>query len=339
MLPTIGQTMRHPEAPQNVCRFDDTVEEISGMQHSDVIDSPPQVPDGVYRSNAFRQPPPPKPVKVWRKEYLRSSRSTNDGFEVSHRTMYPQALPRYSGQINYASNVDSDHFYKMNTFPRGKMTIINIKQFKKTTCLPARPGTDKDRDGLIDLFLQFGFIVDVFQNPSKAEILAILKAAANEDYSNMSCCACAILSHGEEGFIYGNDDKINIRDVTKMFQTRALAGKPKFFIFQACQGDKYMSPIDVVDGPGVCREEEKALTLPSEADFLYAYSTVPGYYSWRNSHRGSWFVESLVKVFKQEAHRMDVNRMLVRANGDISERKSNTDFPLTDNKRQMFLGQ
>ena len=39
------------------------------------------------------------------------------------------------------------------------------------------------------------------------------------------------------------------------------------------------------DGPS---EEGNDITLPSEADFLFAYSTVPGYYSWRNSQRGSW---------------------------------------------------
>jgi len=33
--------------------------------------------------------------------------------------------------------------------------------------------------------------------------------------------------------------------------------------------------------------------LPMEADFLFAYSTVSGYFSWRNSTNGSWFIQSL----------------------------------------------
>ncbi|XP_066924161.1 caspase-3-like [Clytia hemisphaerica] len=317
-----------------------TVEEITAMQH-DVIESPPaNATDGIRWTNALHQvQSPPKSVEpVWGKEYLKYSIPTKDGFEMSHRTIYPQALPKGSKQKNCEEKLDSDYFYKMDTFPRGRITIINVKEFKRTSSLSDRSGTDKDRDGLIDTFLQCGFIVDVFQNPSKAEILKALQSAANEDYSNMSCCACAILSHGQEGIIYGNDDGIKISDITKMFQTRGLAGKPKFFIFQACLGYKYMDPIDAVDavdGPGVHREEEKALTLPSEADFLYAYSTVPGYFSWRNSHKGSWFVESLVNVFNQQAHKMDVSRMLVRANGGVSERKSKTDSAYTDNKRQV----
>ena len=89
------------------------------------------------------------------------------------------------------------------------------------------------------------------------------------------------MSHGTDGKIYGNDDVVEIKEITKLFQTRGLAGKPKFFLFQACQGSEYMNPLDSVDGPGDLKmtEEDMLLALPVEADFLYAYSTVPGYYS------------------------------------------------------------
>ena len=30
------------------------------------------------------------------------------------------------------------------------------------------------------------------------------------------------------------------------------------------------------------------ISIPTEADFLYAYSTVPGFYSWRGVVTGSW---------------------------------------------------
>ena len=33
--------------------------------------------------------------------------------------------------------------------------------------------------------------------------------------------------------------------------------------------------------------------IPMEADFLIAYSTIAGYFSWRNSVKGSWFIQSL----------------------------------------------
>ena len=62
-----------------------------------------------------------------------------------------------------------------------------------------------------------------------------------------------------------------------------------------------MDGMDVPDGP----QASSKVSVPAEADFLYAYSTVPGYYSWRNSAKGSWFIQSLTKIFEENAERMD----------------------------------
>ena len=42
---------------------------------------------------------------------------------------------------------------------------------------------------------------------------------------------------------------------------------------------------ECIDGPV---DKPKSISLPIESDFLYAHSTVPGYYSWRNKGSGSW---------------------------------------------------
>ena len=66
------------------------------------------------------------------------------------------------------------------------------------------------------------------------------------------------------------------------------------------------------------------MSVPTEADFLYAYSTVPGYYSWQNSQNGSWFIQSVADVFEKYADRMDILRMLTRVNAAVSTYKSRT---------------
>lgn len=38
--------------------------------------------------------------------------------------------------------------------------------------------------------------------------------------------------------------------------------------------------------------------IPNHADFLIAYSTIPGFYSWRNTSAGSWFVQALCYVLQ-----------------------------------------
>ena len=267
---------------------------------------------------------------------IEEERKDIEGIVFKHTSFYPKPLKK---EQNLKITFESDLYYDMTSFPRGKMTIINVKFFQKASGMAEYPrhGTDRDADNLCKLFVDLGFIVDRYDNPTRKDILSILKAASSEDYSRMSCCACAVLTHGEEGILYGTDDFVKIRDITKLFRTKSLANKPKFFLFQACQGSEYMDPIDSVDGPGSKNVEEKetALTLPSESDFIYAYSTVPGYYSWRNSTNGSWFMESLCAVFRKYAHKMDVLRMLTRVNAVISQRKSKTNARITDNKRQI----
>ena len=89
-------------------------------------------------------------------------------------------------------------------------------------------------------------------------------------------------------------------------------------------------PMDEIDAPG-----SNKITLPIEADFFYAYSTVSGYYSWRNSVRGSWFVQAIVSVFRENALTMDVLRMMTRVNAEVATQKSNTNDHFSDNKKQI----
>ena len=253
-----------------------------------------------------------------------------DGIRSRYKVFFPKEKEGKTDKFL----VDSDQFYDMSTFPRGKLTIINVKYFRRSSGMSDQPreGTDRDAAALKKLFLDLGFIVERYDNPNKSEIKEALRAAANEDYSNLSCCACALLSHGEEGVIYGTDGAMNIKDLTSLFRTKGLAGKPKLFFFQACQGSEYMDSYESVDGPGAGRKDT---WLPVESDFLFCYATVKGYYSWRNSKRGSWFMETLVQVFRKHAHKMDIFRMLMRVNSVVSIRKSRTDSVASDNKCQI----
>lgn len=49
---------------------------------------------------------------------------------------------------------------------------------------------------------------------------------------------------------------------------------------------------------------------PIEADILISYATTPGYVSWRNSLKGSWFIQSICEVFAKNARRLDILSML-----------------------------
>ncbi|XP_028399816.1 caspase-3-like isoform X2 [Dendronephthya gigantea] len=243
----------------------------------------------------------------------------------------------------YKDGVKSDFMYRMEHRPRGQAFIINNKNFLPASGMQKYPrnGTDVDAEDLRELFCTLEFETEVYKDQSSKDIINLFHKYASMDHSSYDCIICAILTHGEKGLIYGIDGKINPEKLTTMFQTEGLRGKPKLFFFQACRGDEYMEGKDETDGPrgvemhAIDAPGNNKITLPVEADFLYAYSTVPGYYSWRNSHRGSWFVQAIVSVFSEHAQTMDVLRMLTRVNAEVAKQRSNTNDPSSDNKKQI----
>ena len=60
--------------------------------------------------------------------------------------------------------------------------------------------------------------------------------AARADHTNADCFVCCVLSHGDEGVIYGCDGTLKVDDLIANFKPNALAtslaGKPKIFFIQ-----------------------------------------------------------------------------------------------------------
>ena len=137
--------------------------------------------------------------------------------------------------------VDTETIYKMSRAPRGIAIIINNKNFLKSSGMDKYPrnGTDVDRDALKKLFESLKFEVRIYNDITKYEIRRIAKEMATLNHSAYDAFVFSILTHGEEGLLYGTDGTISTRDLTSAFKDAAtLAGKPKMFFFQACQGKK-----------------------------------------------------------------------------------------------------
>ena len=70
------------------------------------------------------------------------------------------------------------------------------------------------------------------EKPLKIEKKKHCILVAGEDHSDADCFVCAILSHGEEGYVYGTNGRVTIDSIVKNFKGDAspsLAGKPKIF--------------------------------------------------------------------------------------------------------------
>jgi caspase-1 len=58
--------------------------------------------------------------------------------------------------------------------------------------------------------------------------------------------------------------------------------------------------------------------IPTWADFLITYSTIPGYFSWRNTLEGSWFIQSLVKILNQEGSTTSLLDLLTKVSYNVA---------------------
>lgn len=244
---------------------------------------------------------------------------------------------------NVSGDTDKDFVYSMKCKPHGWCLIVNNVDFEH---LIRRGGSDLDAQKLQDLFTQLQYKVKMVRNQTSKQLKeTLLQFAKLDDHRAADSMVVCLLSHGLEGQIYGVDGVlVSIPDLLALFNgyvAKDLVGKPKLFFIQACRGSDFDHGTDMTDGAHIPREylvkrttEVETFvepeTLPAEADMLVAYSTVPGYVSWSNLQKGSWFVQAIVDVFNAYAHEDDVVSMLVRVNGKVAR-----EFETFNRKKQI----
>ncbi|KAJ8366317.1 hypothetical protein AAFF_G00362830 [Aldrovandia affinis] len=216
----------------------------------------------------------------------------------------------------------SDRYrYRMDHSSIGQCVIINNKNFDEKTEMKVRNGTDVDRDMVAKTFGSLGYELKIFNDLKVAEIEKELTKISQEDHSRSASLVCVLLSHGEEGVLWATDGTVQLKKLTGLFRgdrCATLLGKPKLFFIQACRGT------ELDDGAtGMAYEmdsiaDEPPARIPVEADFLYAYSTTPGYYAWRNSSAGSWFIQSLCLMLSQHGRELEVMLIMTRVNNRVA---------------------
>lgn len=264
---------------------------------------------------------------------------TDEHLEKSQRSsllgaMDDPEIDLTDGPINVNVELSSRQFYlthykqayAMRRIPRGKALIVNVNEVVGKS---ARRGTDIDRDNLHNLLCQMHFDVTVYNDTDGLTALEMVQKlqdfSQHTGHAQGDCTVVCILSHGEEGYIFGADGKkFELDAVFSLFDNTCcpnLRGKPKIFIIQACRGGALDRGVqyypDEHDG-----SDARIRQVPSMSDMLICYPTQNGYYAWRNRDRGSWYVEALVQVFMKYARCEDVCTMLNRVNLLVSKKVS-----------------
>lgn len=243
-------------------------------------------------------------------------------------------VARVSDSPDGSKTESSDQFRYRTDFPSiGVCLLINNKNFHSKTGMSARNGTDVDAAGVMKTFKSLGYKMIVFTDLKVQEMKDKLLKVSQEDHSKHASFVCVILSHGDEGVIYGTDGFEKLDVLTRYFKgdrCRGLVGKPKLFFIQACRGGEFDGGIETDSV-----EDTSSEKIPVEADFLYAYSTAPGYYSWRNTYNGSWFIQSLCEML--EKHRdLEIMQIMTRVNRKVAYHfESSSTLPGFSGKKQI----
>ncbi|GAB6022850.1 Caspase-3 [Chamberlinius hualienensis] len=211
-------------------------------------------------------------------------------------------------------------YYKIRKRP-GKYLIFNHFTFDDKT-LPDRQGTDRDVARIKETFDKLRFEGKVFNDLKYYQISIELMQAFADDYSDYTSLFVFILTHGHEnGQLSAKDGpydfdrllkSVTESSVKKGYKT--LVGRPKVFIVQACQGQAANEGLASGEGD----DENQSSILPLYSEFLFAFATPPGYVSYRNTAKGSWFIQTLCDAIDKYGHLQDFERILKAARREVA---------------------
>ncbi|XP_043792908.1 caspase-1-like [Apis laboriosa] len=225
--------------------------------------------------------------------------------------------------------------YLMTQKKRGKCIIFNHEKFERES---RREGTNYDENAINETFSALGFEVKIYKDLKVNEIMDVIMNLQNEEHYDCDCICFFVLTHGKIG------DNISAYDMTYPVQMIwqpfnsdsciSLAGKPKLFFIQACRG---VSSDSGIQGRSCdIDSDEMTYILPTTADFLYAYSTMEGCYSFRDTNQGSWYIQTLCKVINKHWRDCDLLKMLTITLRKVATEYSSQHYESDkDKKKQM----
>lgn len=190
-----------------------------------------------------------------------------------------------------------------------------------------------------DLFEALFFSVQMHRDLTADGMKSVLSEVAKEEkQKNAQCLVVILMSHGENGGIYGIDGKLlNLtQEVYAQFNDSncpSLQGKPKVFFVQACRGGEGDSAIIEVRGaPNSSLRRKQSSNIDYErgsgdwtttvSEMHVAESTRPELVAHRDTGFGSWFLSAVYKVFSCHSWELPLEQLMERVKEEVEQQTS-----------------
>ena len=222
-------------------------------------------------------------------------------------------------------------FYPMNSRKHGVALIINNKKLSEGSTFEI---ADCDELNLTETLMFLGYHVRIKHTCSRNVMANLFEQIDMEcldpvmKSDGIDSFICCILSHCDEGMVYGSDNKpIELRKIQETVSNcQVLKNMPKLFFIQAYLG-KQLDPAH-------------NLILSQCSDFYFSYAITSSEQPFRDPKRGSSYVTELCKALCTHSTDMALSGIVKNVNTILkAKRDSHSQLLKEDNqlKKEVYF--
>ncbi|XP_034246694.1 uncharacterized protein LOC117648328 [Thrips palmi] len=193
-------------------------------------------------------------------------------------------------------------------------------------------GSKYDENKLIQTYENLGLKTELHNNVTMADIQSKIENLSKENFDDAACLCVTVL------FYDANSETMRaLENLWTHFtadRCKTLAGKPKIFIIQARRGKHVDSGVDNVRSTCSETDGRKMYRIPNHADFLLVYSTAKDCVAWRDSEKGSWFIQSLCDELQSNASELDLLKLLTNVSRKVALHHQSSDDQMSRRNEQ-----